>query len=178
MRNKRWQEARTRAALQLWQRAFALTQGSMQERVLGKYLQLLADLLRDKQPLSFYVQEVRTQLNYTSKTLADEVAEHLRGRLAVARDDFQPPTEWTLVLPSDPTLEAHAQRYCQPNADRARWHDMLTSFDSMTKIYWRGLTSVCMQHTEEALANFQLYLQNIEDNIAFSYPQFVLTATG
>ena len=167
-----------RAALQLWQRAFAAAQGVVRQQVLGKYLQVLADMLHDKQPLSFYVQEVRTQLNYTSETLADEVAEHLRGRLAVVRDDFQPPTEWTLVLAHDPTLAIHAQRYCQPNADRARWQEMLTSFDSVTRIYWRGLSSACLQHTEEALENFQLYLQQAADNAAFSYPQLVLSAAA
>ena len=167
-----------RAALQLWQRAFAATHGVMQQHVLGKYLHLLADMLVDKQPLSFYVQEVRTQLSYESETLVDEVAKHLQGRLAVARDDFQPPTEWTLVLPHDPTLEKHAHRYCQPNADRARWHDMLSSFDSVTKIYWRGLTAVCLQQSEEALENFQLYLRLAADNPAFSHPQFVLTAAA
>ncbi len=166
------------AALLMLQRAFAATQGAMQAHTLGRYLQTLADMQVRPQPLSFYLQQVRTQLSYDNKTLAEVITERLQGQLALARDDFQPPHGLGDMLQQDPTLEVHAERYCQPNADRLQWQQLLVSFDAATKIYWQGLTSACLDQMELALENYELYLQHTTEDAASSRPQFILTAAA
>lgn len=166
------------AALLMLQHAFAAAQGTMQTHILGRYLQVLADMQSRARPLFFYEQQVRTQLGYTSETLAAEIAQQLQGRLALARDDFQPPPRLAEMLRQDPTLEIHAQRYCQSNADRARWQPLLISFDVFTKIYWQALTYACLGQMELALENYQLYLQHDTEEAVISRPQFVLTAAA
>ena len=166
------------AVLLTLQRAFAAAQGEMQAHALGMYLQVLADTQVSPQPLSFYIQQVSTQLSYENKTLAEVITERLQGQLALARDDFQPPQDLGDMLQQDPTLEIHAKRYCQPNADRARWQQLLVSFDAATKIYWQGLTSACLDQMELALENYELYLQHATEDAASSRPQFILTAAA
>ena len=71
------------AALLMLQRAFAATQGAMQAHTLGRYLQTLADMQVRPQPLSFYLQQVRTQLSYDNKTLAEVITERLQGQFGI-----------------------------------------------------------------------------------------------
>ena len=167
------------AALLTLQRAFAAAQGTMQAHLLGRYLRVLADMQVSPQPLSFYEQQVREQLSYNPETLADDIAHRLRGRLATLPDEFQPPTELVLALSTDPTLEALAERYCQPSTDRTRWQDLLTSFDATTKTYWQALTSACSGQMQLALESYELYLQQADDEATIAnYPQFILTAAA
>ena len=166
------------AALTQLQHIFFLTSGTMQTHVFGRYLQVLADMQAQPQPLAFYLQQVRTQLGYEHETLATDIKAQLRGRLALAADDFQPPVDLASMLQDDPTLEVHARRYCQPHVVPKKWRAFITSLDSTTKSYWQGLTATCSGETQAALENFQDYLQRIEEDAAQARPTFVLTATA
>ena len=164
------------AALAQLQHTFLITHGAMQDHVFGRYLQVLADMQARPQPLNFYLQHVHTQLGYEHETLAAELTAKLRGRLALAADDFQPPIDLASMLQDDPTLEVHARRYCQPHAVSKKWQAFITSLDKLIKAYWQGLTSACAGETQAALANFETYLQ--QEDATQARPMFVLTATA
>lgn len=165
------------SALAKMQAAFKQATGEFQKHIFSKYLVLLADSQAQHQPLKFFVEHAKTQLNYSGRRITAMIASHLADHLAPSDAASTPlPDNLLQLMQEDPTLEVSAARYCQEQAHSSQWDILLASFSPHIKVYWQGLISACRGHTQEALSQHQHYLRHATTTSI--YPQLALTAAA
>ena len=164
-------------ALAKMRTAFEQATGEFQKHIFGRYLLLLANSQTRQQPLEFFVEHAKTQLNYSGRRITAMITTHLAEHLASTDDTRTPlPDNMLQLMQEDPTLELSAARYCQEQAPTSQWRTLLASFSSHIKVYWQGLTSACRGHTQEALSYHRRYLSYAATTSV--YPQLALTAAA
>ena len=165
------------SALAKMQAAFAQATGEFQKHIFVRYLTLLADSQVQPQPLEFFVEHAKTQLNYSGGRITAMIAEQLAARFA-EHDEAQTPLPDNLqqLMQEDPTLKQNAKRYCRGQESTTQWDTLLASFTQAIKVYWQGLTAACRGHPQEALTHHRSFLRYTAQSSI--YPQLALTAAS
>lgn len=160
-------------------------------RILREYVEELANLQKAPMPLAFYLDHVHEHLDRNAHAMEKTIRKHLRHRLATEaeyEDEYldtseeqldTSPLSYVAAMRTDPTLEKHAQLYCQRQSQKDTtpyWQKMLTSLPPQVEPYWQGLVSACRGNAAEALRFYRLYLSQQQGQGIF--PQLSLVASA